>query len=818
LYSRSLIEGFSRDLSSNLFGNPHSASPSSTLSTNRVDRVRSRVLRFFKADPEHFDIVFVANATAAIKLVMQAFEDYPATKGKGAFWYGYHYDAHTSLVGVWQAAQLGGKCFCSDSEVENWLQDVLNPDESAFFKSRSPNLGLFAYPAQSNLNGHRPPLTWPGRIRSSPHPMHRNVYTLLDAASYVTTAQLDLSNPDTSPDFTALSFYKIFGFPNLGALIVRKAAGHILRHRRYFGGGTVEMVIAIDATWHAKKTQLLHDELEDGTLPFHNVIALDSALDVHERLFGSMARISAHTCYLSGALYSELSSIRHGNGLPLCEIYKHPESTYGNSKTQGPIIAFNVRNSQGGWVGKSNVEKLANARGIELRTGGVCNPGGIATYLDLRSWELRRNYAEGMRCGGDFDILAGKPTGVVRVSLGAMSSMKDVETFLRFMREIFMESMPKPQRTLVPRNASVTHFKVQSITIFPIEGCKGWRVPSSITWEINQEGLKLDGEWCIYDTIKQEPLATEMHPRLRLLQPTIGVVNGVLTIRTKPPSRKANNIKQEVTISYWENPPNSKEYESAFKTALDVYDSRSLANFFTSFMGFPCTLARYPRSRVSSAQHKTSHDLTRKSLPGQKITGKSHNSLPISTLRIENSLKISTCATRNVKAHISIASTDSSLPSGTAWRPWEYVRVGPHYLQNLDPLSTAEVRHVRHLLTYSDLLVEPQYPNIYEGQTVEIFSFVSAAEDEILRACIASLSRAKFICPAAACRKDFQSREKLHAHFLAHGEILKTVVADGEETGHDNTELLELLELGSRVHGINLSVDPQPVAGLTNQL
>ena len=327
--------------------------------------------------------------------------------------------------------------------MEDWLNGEINPDNTAFFQFRNSKFGLFAYTAQSNLNGHRPPLRWSGQIRSSPHRIHRNIYTLLNAAAYVTTAQLDLSNPDTSPDFTALSFYKIFDFPDMGALIVRKAASHILRHRRYFGGGTVEMVIALDAAWHAKKTQSLHDELEDGTLPFHSIIALDSAFDIHERLFGSKVRVSAHACYLSHVLYSRLSSIRHSNGLPVCEIYKHPDSTYGNSKSQGPTIAFNVRNSQGGWVGKSDVEKMATVRGIQLRTGGVCNPGGIATYLDLRSWELRRNFAQGMRCGDDFDILAGKLTGVVRVSFGAMSSMRDVETFVRFIRELFVESVPK---------------------------------------------------------------------------------------------------------------------------------------------------------------------------------------------------------------------------------------------------------------------------------------------------------------------------------------------------------------------------------------
>jgi len=85
LYSKSLMEKFMADMMSNLYGNPHSASPSSQLSTNRIEDIRLKVLQFFKANPALFDIVFTANATAGIKLVMDAFRDH-----KGGYSYGYH--------------------------------------------------------------------------------------------------------------------------------------------------------------------------------------------------------------------------------------------------------------------------------------------------------------------------------------------------------------------------------------------------------------------------------------------------------------------------------------------------------------------------------------------------------------------------------------------------------------------------------------------------------------------------------------------------------------------------------------------------------
>ncbi len=164
------------------------------------------MLEFFKADPQHFDLIFVANATAAIKLVADGMRGNPHDKDVG-FWYGYHAAAHSSLVGVREIATAGSRCFNSDEEVEKWLlgeHKQSTPDASSLSK---PKLRLFAFPAQSNMNGRRLPLDWPGRLWASPRTEHQDVYTLLDAAAYVTTAQLDLSDPLAAPNFVALSFH-----------------------------------------------------------------------------------------------------------------------------------------------------------------------------------------------------------------------------------------------------------------------------------------------------------------------------------------------------------------------------------------------------------------------------------------------------------------------------------------------------------------------------------------------------------------------------------------------------------------------------------
>ncbi|RAL66747.1 hypothetical protein DID88_007530 [Monilinia fructigena] len=255
-----------------------------------------------------------------------------------------------------------------------------------------------------------------------------NTYSLLDAAGLATTAQLDFSDPEAAPDFTVLSFYKIFGFPDLGALIVRRKSAHILTWRKYFGGGTVSSLTVLHEASYHRKDATIHDGLEDGTLPFHSIIALGCAIDVHRDLYGSMAKISSHTMFLTRRLYEGLSSLRHFNGRPVCEIYHDATNThpYNDANTQGATIAFNILRPDGSYVSYSTVEQLANQKDIYVAP-----------------WHFKRAWSAGHRCSEseNTEIINGKPTGVVRASLGAMSILSDVDIFLAFMLETFVEDL-----------------------------------------------------------------------------------------------------------------------------------------------------------------------------------------------------------------------------------------------------------------------------------------------------------------------------------------------------------------------------------------
>ncbi|KAL9017330.1 MAG: hypothetical protein Q9185_005328 [Variospora sp. 1 TL-2023] len=133
----------------------------------------------------------------------------------------------------------------------------------------------------------------------------------------------------------------------------------------------------------------------------------------------------------------EVYRLKDGNAAIKADVKKliqRKTADYNDRKTQAPTIAFNIRDDQGQWIGKSYFEQLATQNGIQLRTGGVCNPGGIAFYLRMSPGEMRENYAEGLRCGNGIDEINGKPTGIIRVGLGSMSNSTDVETFMKFLR------------------------------------------------------------------------------------------------------------------------------------------------------------------------------------------------------------------------------------------------------------------------------------------------------------------------------------------------------------------------------------------------
>ncbi|KKY19737.1 putative molybdenum cofactor sulfurase [Phaeomoniella chlamydospora] len=466
--AKSTLTRFADDISSSIFANPHSASPSSQRSTERIDAVRKRLLEFFHASPDDYDIVFVANATAAIKLVTEAFSDY-------GFDCAYHIDSHTSLVATSTKARTA-RCFYTVEDLDPWLQrEEVEPDHPAGNTSNGNITGptsLVAFPAQSNMTGYRPPYhSWIKHIRTH---AHHPTYILLDAAAFTMTGQLELRDPSTSPDLISISLYKIFGFPDIGTLLVRKSSPHLFQifsSRKYFGGGTVDMVIphslpllpttlpsplqsilSSPSPWFRRNTRSYHTMLEDGTLPFHSITAVSHALDLHHELYGSQTQVSLHTSTLLSQLYTSLISLHHPKtNTPICELYLSPavqsqprSHSPPSPDSQGPTLSLNILSANSHPLPKTQILTLSSSSSssptpIHIRAGGLCNPGGIQTSLSLTPEEMKRNFDLGVRCGNGVDEIHGKPTGVVRISLGAMSTMEEVRGFVDWIEREFGE-------------------------------------------------------------------------------------------------------------------------------------------------------------------------------------------------------------------------------------------------------------------------------------------------------------------------------------------------------------------------------------------
>ncbi|KAL7929030.1 pyridoxal phosphate-dependent transferase [Trichoderma chlorosporum] len=619
LCSKSLMEAFAKDMTSVLYGNPHSGSSPSQHSSSRIDQVRVRLLDFFKADPDQYDLVFVANATAGVKLVVEGMRSLPE-----GYLFAHHQACHTSVIGAREEAR---QSVCLDNTgVQSWLDG-----EDPFKPTTSGNpTRLFAYSAQSHMDGRRYPLSWAKELKDKEAQSLSRTLTLLDVASLSATTQLDLSDPHFAADFVVSSLYKIFGFPDLGVLIVRRSAQSIFDQRRYFGGGTVDAVLCGDEQWHAPKPYSLHERLEDGTLPFHSIVAADIAISTHRRLFGSMDQISAHTAYLRRELSQGLHSLRHGNGTPVCHIY----SEIPNDATPveaGPVVSFNLRDSRGLWIGLAEFEKLAILRKMHIRTGGVCSPASLASALDLQPWEMKRNLSAGIRCGEDGGRFTNKPTGIIRASLGAMNTKSDVSRFLAFVQEFFVEEedvrVQSPASSTARVIGATTGIQVKTITVYPIKSCSGYTIPPGVRWEVRPEGLAWDREWCLVHRGSGQALSQKRYPRMALLKPLLLFSDNVLRVTYCGNAPKGQPTQVDISLSNDVSLFDIDFRQTSSRVcgeniSAQSYLSEEINDFFTNSLGVPCMLARFPAggrgasSRLSKARMQK-HQRTEKAQNGQ---------------------------------------------------------------------------------------------------------------------------------------------------------------------------------------------------------
>jgi len=106
LYADSQITDAQSVLLSGLYGNPHSRSPSSVLTSHAVEAVRREVAELFNAPQSEYSVVFTSGATAGLKMVGDTF---PWTSDSA---FCFLEDNHTSVVGLRSYVLASPFLFC----------------------------------------------------------------------------------------------------------------------------------------------------------------------------------------------------------------------------------------------------------------------------------------------------------------------------------------------------------------------------------------------------------------------------------------------------------------------------------------------------------------------------------------------------------------------------------------------------------------------------------------------------------------------------------------------------------------------------------
>ena len=396
-------------LRGSILGNPHSEHAPSRAASVRIRGARERVLNFLDADPAEYDVCFVANTSAACKLVAESF---PFGANSSLVLTA---DNHNSVNGTREFARRAGARLLTIP-----LTSTLEFDQPNAWLERGVARGpsLFAFPAQSNFSGGRHPLSLVADAQKLGYAV------LLDAAAYVPTSRLDLRS--VRPDFVTISFYKLFGIPTgIGALVARRGALAQLR-RPWFAGGTVDWV-SVQHEAHQLRPSI--DAFEDGTPNYYGIAALESGFDLLEGI--GMDRVNAHVARLTTVLLAELGRQVHDGGAPVFRVY-------GKTTTEGRggSVALNLLDRAGKIIAYEPVESRARDERVAVRSGCFCNPGASEASFDFPAAAARDCF--GTASVGGFtprkfgDCIGGEyAAGAVRLSVGVPTTASEVERAVR---------------------------------------------------------------------------------------------------------------------------------------------------------------------------------------------------------------------------------------------------------------------------------------------------------------------------------------------------------------------------------------------------
>lgn len=510
--------------------NPHSNNALSHQTSGLINEVRQRALSLLGTSTQEYALVFTANATAAAKLVGECVENYM-----------YLVDSHTSMVGI--------RGYTNNFKPVHDIPAHLDELDAKW---------VAAWPLQSNFDGRRYPPKWVQDVDKT------GALSLLDIASYCSTSLPDLGS--LRPDFAVLSFYKIFGLPDLGALLVKKCekTSKFFQKRRYFGGGTVAALTAQE-DFMIRNTDLV-TSLEDGTLPLHSIGMLSVAMTQFPVIFGSYQAISNHILLVARYCYDRLRETAQVSLL----------SEYPDNLENGPIVTF-VLNS----AGYTEFENVCSKLKIYVRVGTLCNTGAFTNHSKISDKDIIANHVKyNKTCNDDQDTIDGKYTGVIRVSPGPWSSFEDVDKLIDCISTYFGSTKT------ISQLVGSGNAEIAALYVYPIKSCAALSVEST---QVLPQGLEWDREFCLIDLDSGKGLSLKKHHRMA-------------KIFSKP------NIKtQELDVVYdgatisipmdptsWPDAGYEDGVEFCSDRSSDMYVNKDpeVVRYFSTAVGIPCTIGK----------------------------------------------------------------------------------------------------------------------------------------------------------------------------------------------------------------------------------
>lgn len=151
------------------------------------------------------------------------------------------------------------------------------------------------------------------------------------------------------------------------------------------------------------------------------------------------------------------------------------------------------------------------------------------------------SFQAGHVCGDENDLIDGVPTGSIRVSMGYMTRMENVEAVLNMIMKCFcMKERKDNSLSTIDYKLNISKdvepnairhaqnsIRLHEICIYPIKSCASYRTSSA--WTINRRGLKYDREWMIVRS-SGVAMTQKSDPKLCLIQPTIQEAENTLTL------------------------------------------------------------------------------------------------------------------------------------------------------------------------------------------------------------------------------------------------------------------------------------------------